>query len=194
MSETPRSEISQLLSANDSCQELPRNVLDRIFALLYAELLQLGVDLMKTERAGHTLQPAALVSEAYLRLADGDRISIHGRTHFFGIAAGAMRRILVEHARKRGALKRGAGWKRISLAGCDEVCGQADPDVIDLDDALNRLAVLDPRLEKIVEWRVFAGLPMEEIASLLGVSRETATKYWAIARMWLHRHFAEGTA
>lgn len=189
MSRTHRSEMSRLLSGIDH-SEPPRAVLDRVFQAVERELRQLAGNVMRSERAGDSLQPTVLVHEAYLRLVDENTISIHGRSHFFGIAARTMRRILVDRARSRGALKRGGDWNRVALTG-SEAAPEEWPDILDLDDALTQLASLDPRMVKVVEYRVFGGLTMEEIAQLLGVTRRTVQNDWRIARMWMRSRFAE---
>ncbi len=143
-------------------------------------------DLMRRERPDHTLRPTALVHEAYLRLVDASPASPwENRAHFFGIAARAMRQILVDHARERSALKRGGGLQRITL---DEPLAAADAldlDILAVHDALDKLAVLDERMARGVELRVFAGLTMTEVAEVLGVSKRTADGDWSVARKWL---------
>ena len=154
---------------------------------VYPELKKLASGLMRRERPGHTLQPTALVHEAYLALVDDTQVDWQSRAHFFGAAANAMRRILVDHARARGAQKRGGDADRVTF---DEALGhgaEQDIAVLDLDRVLERFAALDARAARIVELRVFAGLTVPEVATVLGVSRRTVDNEWAMARMWLGR-------
>lgn len=146
---------------------------------------------MRREGEVHTLQPTALVNEAYLRLVDQSRVHWRNRAHFFGVAAQLMRRILVDHARARLAAKRGGGVSALSLgdiAFSEEYAGgDGDVDVLALNDALERLAALDPDQARLVELRYFSGLNIEETAEALGVSPATVKREWAIARAWLRR-------
>ena len=141
---------------------------------------------MRREAAGHALQPTALVHEAYVRLIDQKQVKWRNRAHFFGVAAGLMRRILVDHARRRRAEKRGGDWERVTLAG-DEVATDAhkEIDVLALDEALERLAEFDPQQERIVELRYFGGLTIEETAEVVGISAATVVREWTIAKAWL---------
>lgn len=162
-----------------------------LFDLLYRELRILAATAMRSERAEHTLQPTALVHEVFLRLAD-DTASIENRRHFFGIAATAMRRILVEHARARHAAKRGGHAPRVSI---DDVAVPAptslDPvDLEALDAALTTLATLDARQARVVELRYFAGLTVEEAADVLDASPRTVKRDWQMARAWLRREMS----
>jgi RNA polymerase sigma-70 factor, ECF subfamily len=160
---------------------------EELLAVVYDELRQLARRQFRGERAGHTLQPTALVHEAYLRLAKGRDAHWESRAHFFGAAARAMRQILVDYARRRVAGKRGAGAERVtldtSLPGEDALAA----DVLDLHDALERLASNDPDLARLVELRFFAGLTLDEAAETLGVSRRKVAKDWSVARLWLQR-------
>ena len=165
--------------------------LDELLPAVYAELQAQARRAMRREEAGHTLQTTALVHEAYLRLADQDRIVWRNRAQFFGIAAQLMRRILVDHARARVAAKRGGGAHPVTLAGrgADSPSdGGADPvDVLALHDALTRLAALDPQQARVVELRYFGGLTIEATAETLGISPATVKREWAVARAWLRR-------
>jgi RNA polymerase sigma factor (TIGR02999 family) len=146
---------------------------------------------MRRERPNHTLQPTALVGEAFLRLVDQTRIDWQDRAHFLGIAARVMRQVLVDHARERGAAKRGGDVQRVTL---DDYAGQENPaplDVLILNDALDRLAAIDPRGARVVELRVFGGLTVEEVAALLDVSKRTVDNDWSVARMWLARELRD---
>src|SRR4051812_35052345 len=155
---------------------------------IYAELRRLARGYLRRERADHTLQPTALVHEAYLSLIDQRQVDWRNRAQFLGIAAGAMRRVLLHHAEKRNALKRDGGLERITLD--DELAAieqHASVDILDLNRALDALAELDPRQAQIVELRVFAGLNIEEIAEVVGVSPATVKRDWSVARLWLRR-------
>jgi RNA polymerase sigma-70 factor (ECF subfamily) len=157
---------------------------DRLFALVYDRLHSLARRHMAAERAGHTLQPTALVHEAYLKLADQREARIANRTQFLAIASQAMRRILVDHARARSAEKRGGGLTLVTLR-TDIPGEERELDVLRLDEALDRLAELDPRQARLVELRFFGGLEIEEAAEALGTSRTTAIRDWRLARAWL---------
>ncbi len=167
---------------------------DSLAPLVYAELRRQAQRALRGEGAGHTLQPTALVHEAWLRLGSQDHAHWESRAQFFAVAAQMMRRVLVDHARTRGALKRGGGATQVTLGAVDRADG-ADaagpaPDAVDvlaLDDALARLAVLDPRKARLVDLRYFAGLSIPEAAAALGVSQATVGREWAVARMWLRR-------
>jgi RNA polymerase sigma factor (TIGR02999 family) len=163
--------------------------LPRLIDLVYPELRKIAAQHLSRERAGHTLQPTALVHEAYLRLAQRESgKQWNDRTHFFAVAARIVRAVLVDHARARHAAKRGAGAFSIELS--DEVAKvQAPPvDLLDLDAALAALEALDPQQGRIVELRHFAGLSIEETASVLGVSPSTVKRDWLVAKTWIRRH------
>jgi RNA polymerase sigma factor (TIGR02999 family) len=163
----------------------------RLYETVYAELHRMARGSMRRESPGHTLQPTALVNEAYLRLASGEP-DWENRRHFFGAAAAAMRRILVDHARQRGARKRGAGAERVTLSGVDLPAGTEGVDVLQVDEALTRLGSLRPRLAELVTLRYFAGMSIEESAQALGISPATAKRDWAFARAWLQEHIESG--
>ncbi len=159
---------------------------DALMAELYRELRALAAAQMQRERPGHTLQPTALVNEVYLRLADQTRAHWKDRNHFFAVAAGVIRRVLVDHARARHALKRAAPGERVTIdADLDAVAGGRGVDLAALDEALTRLAALNERQARVVELRFFAGLSVEETATLLGVSEGTVKGDWRVARAWL---------
>jgi len=163
-----------------------------LLPLVYGELRQLAASKMAQEAAGHTLQPTALVHEAYLRLVDGNGVDWDNRGHFFGAAAEAMRRILIENARRRKSLKRGGNLARNELldgnAPCDLALGASGfDDLLDLDQALSKLATEEPETAKLVELRYFAGLTVEQAARAMEVSPRTAKRNWAYARAWLRR-------
>jgi RNA polymerase sigma factor (TIGR02999 family) len=159
----------------------------RLAAALYPELRRLAGGLMRRERPGHTLQPTALVGEAFLRLVDQSQVEWQDRAHFLGIAARVMRQVLVDHARRHSTAKRGAGAQLVTLGDDIRAAGRPLEDLLVIDDALDRFAALDPRAAHIVEMRVFGGLTVEEIAEALGVSKRTIDHDWAVARMWLAR-------
>jgi len=159
---------------------------ERMLSVVYAELRRLAAGYLRRERPGHTLQPTALVHEAYLRLLQQRRIDWSNRAQFMGLAAVMMRRILVNHARDRVADKRGAGAEHVPLTLTGEGIGVAEVDLLDLHDALSRLSVADPRKGRIVELKFFAGLTTEEIAETLGLSIATVERDWKFARAWLY--------
>jgi len=162
-----------------------------LFDVLYAELRRLADAAMRAERADHTLQPTALVHEAFLRLST-DQGRFESRAHFLGVAAGAMRRVLVDHARGRNAQKRGSGATLVTVDNLDDLPRPApeDVDLIALDDALTRLTVLDARQGYIVELRFFGGLSVEETAAVVGVSERTVKREWQMSRAWLRREIS----
>ena len=162
---------------------------DALAPLVYAELRRQARLVMRREGAAHTLQPTALVHEAWLRLGHQHDGRWESRTQFFAIAAQMMRRVLVDHARTRHALKRGAGAVQVTLGDADNaVAASVDAlDVLALNDALARLAVIDPQKARLVDLRYFAGLSIPEAAAVLGVSPATVGREWAVARMWLRR-------
>lgn len=178
------SDLSRLLQSVDD----PLQVADeRLVAELYAELRRLAKLWMRDERDDHTLQATALVGEAWLRLVGADEVvRWEGRSHFVAVAARTMRRVLVDHARKRAAEKRGGAWAKVTLGAAESVPFEDPRRFVELDEALEELAVLDPRAAKIVEMRWFGGFTMDEIARHLGVSRRTAQDDWSMARAWLH--------
>lgn len=163
---------------------------DEVVPRVLAELRRTARTLMSREAVDHTLQPTALVHELYLRLRGRDRATWQSRAHFFGFAAEAMRRILIDHARSRDRRKRGAGWERVGL---DEVLAPGEPrrlsdeDLLALDAALAKLAELDDRQCRVVELRYFLGLTVEEVAEALDLSPATVHRDWALARAWLYR-------
>ena len=165
------------------------DALDAVFPLVYDELKRLARAQLARERPEHTLQPTALVHEAYLRLVDQHSADWTDRAFFFGLAASMMRRILVNHARDRHAQKRGAGVPVLTLSAADEQAGE-EVDLLGLHDALDTLAALDPRQARVVELKFFAGLEIDEIAALLAVSPATVRRDWTMARMWLGRALA----
>jgi RNA polymerase sigma-70 factor (ECF subfamily) len=154
--------------------------------LVYDELRRLAGHYMRRERADHTLQATALVHEAYLKLVQNQAVNWQNRAHFFGIAAQVMRHILVDYARGHGREKRGAGQQLVSLEEALVLSPEKSVDFLKLDEALDRLAKLDPRQGKIVELRFFGGLTVEETAQVLGMSPRTVKREWSVAKAWLH--------
>jgi len=168
-----------------------------LFPLVYDELRRLAGSFMAREQAGHTLQPTALVHEAYLRLVDQTRTGFKGRTHFLAVGAKVMRRLLIDHARKRGAAKRGLGWRRVTLGPtCEASRAEAlsAEDLLSLDAALDRLAELDEREAQVVTLRFFGGLNMDEVAEAVGVSKRTVESDWRHARAWLQVELSRGAS
>jgi len=181
-----RGDVTLLL---DAVRQGQRDAESQLLALVYGELRRLAATYMRRERMDHTLQATALVNEALLRLA-GDKIEWQNRAHFFGIAAQAMRRILVEHARARNAQKRGDGEVKVSLDDALLVSAADAFAVIDLDRVLFRLAALDARQARVVELRYFAGLSIEETAEVLGCTSRTVNRDWRMAQAWLRRELS----
>jgi RNA polymerase sigma factor (TIGR02999 family) len=163
-----------------------REALDQMLPLVYGELHRLAAHYLSRERPDHTLQPTALVHEAYLRLVNQRDVDWRNRAQFLGVAAGMMRRILVNHARDRAAAKRGGVREQVSLSLIDAPSGGPDVDLIALEDALERLAAHDQRKARVVELRFFGGLTMEEVAEVLTISRPTVERDWSFARAWLY--------
>lgn len=185
-------DVTQVLLALESNDLATPDALSRIFQITYGELRRIAQRMMSKERKGHTLQPTALVHEAYARLVDQTRVGVQSRAHFFGIAARAMRQVLVDHARKRSATKRGGGRKRVSLTRVAETGFDLDEDVLVLNEALAKLSSVDERMARVVELRVFSGLTMKEVAEVIGVSKRTADNDWSVAVRWLGRELSEG--
>lgn len=186
MSLSDQPDITQLLIAWEGGDNAAA---ERLMPVIYDELHRQAARAMRRENDQHTLQATALVHEAWLRLADQQRVTWKNRAHFFGIAAQMMRRVLVDHARGRLAEKRGGGVQQVTLS---DVHGDAggqndDVDVLALHEALERLATLDPDQARIVELRYFGGLNIEETAAATGVSPATVKREWAVARAWLRR-------
>ena len=164
-----------------------REALNRMVPLVYGELNRLAGRYLGRERSDHTLQPTALVHEAYLRLIDQRQVDWQNRAQFLGLAAGMMRRILVNHARDRARAKRGGGRERVSLSLVEASSGAAPAvDLIALEEALERLAALDPRKSEVVALKFFGGLSIAEIAEALSISGATVERDWAFARAWLY--------
>ena len=182
------SRVSEILRGFDRSDASQAN---ELLALVYGELRSLAARQLRREGDAHTFQPTALVHEAYLKLANGPSIAWEGRAHFYGVAARAMRQVLVDAARRRGASRRGGTLQRVTLASDVVSDDRTDHGVMDLHEALERLGKLDHALERLVELRFFTGLTLEEAADALGVSRRKAAKDWAAARLWLQRELEE---
>jgi RNA polymerase sigma-70 factor, ECF subfamily len=182
------SEITRLLA---SVNEGDPEALEQLIGTIYGEMRRMSAALMRREAAGHTLQPTALVNEAFIRLIQGDPRWV-SRAHFFGAAARAMRRILVEHARAKSAQKRGGEAHRITFEDLSVASEDNQIDLLALDQALQALEKTDPRLARVVELRYFAGCSIEETAELLAVSVATVKRDWAYAKAWLY-DFMEGS-
>lgn len=163
-----------------------RAVLDDLLPLVYGELRRVAAGYLRRENSGHTLQPTALVNEAYIRLVDQTQVHWQNRAHFLGVAAQMMRRILVDHARGRQAEKRGGEYQKLSLDENIDVSGDRSAELVALDEALDRLAELDPQKSRIVELRFFGGLSVEETAEVIGVSAPTVKRQWRMAKAWLY--------
>lgn len=166
---------------------------EELMPLVYDELRRLAASYLRRERPDHTLQPTALVNEAYLKLVEEKSVNWHSKSHFFGVSAKLMRRILVDHARGHLAEKRGSGMPKVGLTEAIAMSQEQPADLLALDESLTRLAELDPQQGRIVELRVFAGLSVEETAELLKISPATVKRDWAVAKGWLLRevHKAE---
>jgi|SRR5690349_180503 len=169
-----------------------REAMDRLMPIVYDELRRLAAGYLKAERQGHTLQPTALVHEAYLRLVRQDRVEWQNRAHFFGIAARMMRRVLVDHARRRQAEKRDSGGFRLTIQVGDVLEVPRDPELLELDQALVRLERLDADQARVVELRFFGGLTVEETATVLGISTATVKREWRTAKAFLRTEIAAG--
>jgi RNA polymerase sigma factor (TIGR02999 family) len=193
MTSAPTSNLTALLRAwSDGDSDAG----DVLMSLVYKELRRQASRCLSRERSDHTLRPTALVNEAYLRLVRQRKVVWQDRAQFFGVAATVMRRLLVDHARRQGAAKRGA-WSRTVSLDDDEPVRISMPqnlDVIELNDALMELAAIDPDRARTVELRFFGGLTTDETAEALGVSPATVTRSWRLARAWLHRRLTKGAA
>jgi RNA polymerase sigma factor (TIGR02999 family) len=184
----PAGEVTQLLRQWSGGNAA---ALEKLLPLVYDELRRRAGAYLRQERPGHTLQPTALVHEAYLKLVGGSSIDWKDRAHFFGVAARAMRQVLVDHARARQTAKRGEGHVRVELDAAGAVAAPARSlDLLDLDRALSRLAAMDERQSRLVELRLFAGLTIEEAAEVLQVSHATVSREWKHAEAWLQREMA----
>lgn len=184
MGEATRKSITELLVA---WGDGDRAALDQLVPLVHEELRRLARGYMRGERRGHTLQTTALVNEAYLRLVEQRHVRWQNRAHFLAVAAQLMRRILVDHARRRQYQKRGGGAIQVTLAEAEALPQERAPDLVALDEALAALAEIDPRRARVVELKFFGGLSIQEAAHVLNVSPTTVERDWTIAKAWLHK-------
>lgn len=193
MATPPEPEITELLV---QWRQGDDSALERLVPIVYAELGRMAARHMRKERALGSLQPTALVHEAYLRLVNVRQANWHDRTHFYGAVANIMRRVLVDLARARRARKRGSGAVRVSLSDVATVAGSdvGDLDVWELDAALGELTAFDPELGRLVELRYFAGMTVEETAEVMHESPATVKRRWQVAKAWLHRRLATSAA
>jgi RNA polymerase sigma-70 factor, ECF subfamily len=185
---TNSSEISLLL---DQCRDGQAEAFERLMELVYDDLRRLAAWQLQAERPGHTLQPTALVHEAYLKLAGQNPIEWQNKAHFFALAAQVMRHILVDHARTKQRDKRGGGQASVALDEALKLSHSREPDLIELDEALKTLAGRDARKSRIVELRYFGGLSIEETADVLGISPTTVRREWTLAKAWLRRELGK---
>lgn len=183
------SDVTRILAA---IEQGDARAADRLLPLVYEELRRLAAAKMFQEPPGQTLQATALVHEAYIRLVGPQDQNWSGRTHFFAVAAEAMRRILIDNARRKQRLKRGGGQQRIDLNDAEPAVERPSDDLIALDEALARLAEIDKTKADLVKLRYFAGLTLEQAAGILNLPERTAKRYWAHARAWLYRQVTDG--
>ncbi|MGD2115447.1 MAG: sigma-70 family RNA polymerase sigma factor [Acidobacteriota bacterium] len=188
--DTTREEVTELLVRWSEGDE---RALERLMPLVVDELRRLARGFFRGERRDHTLQPTELVNEVYLKLVDQKRVSWDNRSQFFSFASTLMRRVLVDHARSKGAAKRGAGLPKVALEEARVSVAGKDVDVLALDQCLSRLAELNARQARIVELRYFTGLTFTEIAEILGVHLSTVKRDWRTARLWLYRELRDGS-
>jgi RNA polymerase sigma factor (TIGR02999 family) len=188
MKTTSSAEVTQLLNA---WSKGDKEALHKLLPIVYEELHRLAARYMRKESPGHTLQTSALVNEAFIKLVDQKNVRWQNRAHFFAIAAQLMRRILVDHARTRASLKRGAGAQKFSLNEAAIVTTDGAEEFLSLDEALTRLAEIDPKKSRIVEMKIFCGLNVKEIAEVEKVSPSTIEREWRNAKAWLHREIEQ---
>lgn len=183
--------VTQLLTQTGEAQAA--RLAKDLLPIVYDELRELAQKYLRGERKNHTLQPTALVHEAFLRLVDQSRVNWQGRTHFFAVGAQAMRRILIDHARGKGRGKRGGDWQRVVLSGLETEESIEEVDSITLHDVLETLASLDEQQARIVELRFFGGLTVEEVAKVMGVSKRKIEGDWTHAKAWLRNQLDTGS-
>ena len=191
MADGAAQDVTQLLK---QWRQGDRDALERLMPLVYEELRRIAGHYLKGERQGHTLESTALVHEAFLRLIGQRNVQWQNRAHFFGIASQMMRRILVDHARKRQAAKRDGALVRLSVAERLVPAAEREPELLALDQAIDALAALDPDQSRLVELRYFGGLTIEETAEVMGISPATVKREWATARLWLKREIRKGAS
>ncbi len=177
-------EVTRLLSELGSSRDL---AYEALLPVIYGELRAVAGRMLGQERSDHTLSATALVHETYLKLVQLERLDWKGRAHFFAVAAGAMRRLLIDHAVRRRAVKRGGGQERLPLDDLVLVSEDPSVDLLDLSEALERLAALDSQQASVVELRYLGGLTIDEVAEVTGVAPRTVKNHWRVAKLWLHR-------
>lgn len=188
-----RHEVTRLLHEMAEASGDPgKELVTQLLPLVYDDLRRLAQAKMNREPGNVSLEPTALAHETFMRLVDHSRVDWRGKSHFMAVAAQAMRRILVDHARSRKRLKRGGSRQRVDLSSGVAATGPSEVDLLALDDALEKLAEIDPRQAKVIELRFFGGLSVDEVAEALGVSKRTVEGDWTMARAWLRRELAEG--
>ena len=165
---------------------------ERLLTVVYDELHDLADGFMRRERADHTLQPTALIHEAFMKLVDQSRVNWNGKTHFKAVAAQAMRRILIDHARGKKREKRGDGWRRVPMYDAFQLAASGALDVLSLQDALEKMRALDERQANVVEYRIFGGMTSEETARMLDVSQRSVERDWKMGLAWLRRELSKG--
>lgn len=186
---TDQGQVTQLLKAMNRGD---RSAADQLLPLVYTELHRLAKSYMSRERRDHTLQPTALINQAYLRIARQQNIEWQNHAHFIGFAANVMRRVLVDHARERNAAMRGGKQVRVDLEEGIAISQGRAAEILLLEEALTRLEKLNPRQAQVVEMRYFGGLSVEEVASVLGIAPRSVKRDWALARMWLFEEIRKG--
>ena len=186
-SPSPAAEAGEVTALLQDWNRGNEAALEQMMPLVYGRLKEIASGMLSFERQQHTLQSAALVNEAYMRLIHLENVSWSDRAHFFALSARLMRRILVDHARRVGSIKRGDGVERVPLEVVDDIAGGAPVDLLALDQALRDLGDHDSELAQIVEMRYFGGLDRDEIAEVLGIGSATVTRRWRMARAWLYR-------
>ena len=186
-------DVALLLEQIAQGKRAKQDAAEKLMPLVYDRLRYLAKKLLGQESPAHTLQPTALVNEAYLRMVGQKQVNWRGKTHFFAIGAKMMRRILVDHARKKLSQKRGGGMHRIELA--DDLCvsSRNNEDILSIEEALEKLAKLDPRQAQVVELRFFGGMSVAQVAETLGVSKRTIEADWTVLRAWLRRELSGST-
>jgi RNA polymerase sigma factor (TIGR02999 family) len=187
MTSSRSSRVTQLL---EKFEPGDREATEQLFVDVYGELRAIATGYLRRERKDHTLRPTALVHEVYLKLVDQTRVAWRGQAHFLAIAAQAMRRILVDHARRRAATKRGGNRHRIALDDNVAIESNRDEDVLELDAALTKLTKLDQRQAHMIELRFFGGLNIAEVAKVTGISKRSAEREWTMVRAWLRRELS----
>lgn len=187
-----QSQVEQVLTQFHAADQA--TMAAKLLPLVYDELRGLAAKYLRREHRGHTLDPTALVHEAFLRLFDKARIDLQGKTHLYALCADAMRRVLIDYARARRRTKRGGDCRRVAFDQTVSELAVEEIDLVDFHDALERLAALDKRQARVVELRLFAGLTVEEVASVLGVSKRTAEGDWKYAKAWLRAELGPDTS